>query len=165
MGPKPSRWASDAQALPPSLTPDHQLPQPLRDISADVGVKTSSTPLIAGLAKLFDNDSASEVVLPGAAFTLEWQFARPHRVGLLTLTSGANAAAPSAWQLQASLDGLHWITLQSNTDEPFAWPRQTRAFAVARAGDYRHYRLRFDAARGIASRALAQIELLGDASP
>ncbi len=165
MGPKPSHWASDAQALPPSLTPDHQLPQPLRDITDEVGVKAHSTPLIGELAKLFDNDSATEVMLPGEAITIDWEFARPHRVSLLTLTSAAKAAAPSAWQLQGSVDGLHWITLQSNTDERFAWPRQTRAFALAQPGEYRHYRLRFDAARGIAPRALAQIELLGDASP
>src|SRR6185312_5667973 len=74
MGPTPSRWASDEAALPPSLTP-HGRPQPLRD----PGAATSSTPTIAGLPALFDNDSASEAVLPATSTTIAWHYAAPGR--------------------------------------------------------------------------------------
>lgn len=156
MGPTPSRWASDEAALPPSLTP-HGRPQPLRD----PGAATSSTPTIAGLPALFDNDSASEAVLPATSTTIAWHYAAPRRVALLTLTSAARAAAPSGWQLQASVDGHHWRTLDTRQQQRFAWPRQTRAFAVPAPGEYAHYRLHFDAAPDASPRALAEIELLG----
>lgn len=155
MGPRPSRWASDEAALPPSST-THGRPQPLRDLD---GI-TSSTPAIARLPALFDNDSGSEAVLPAAASTITWHYARPRRVGMLTLTSAAKAGAPSGWQLQASADGKHWSTLDTRRHERFAWPRQTRAFAVPAPGEYAYYRLRFDATD--AARALAEIELLGE---
>ena len=86
---------------------------------------------------------------------------------MLTLTSGASAAAPSDWQLQASSDGQHWHTLDARQHECFAWPHQTRAFAVHAPGHYAYYRLRLDPSAGAAPTALAEIELLGSdaASP
>jgi predicted alpha-1,2-mannosidase len=156
MGPQPSRWASDEAALPPSLTYGG-LPQPLRDPTAATG----STPAIARLSALFDNDSASEAMLPAAASTISWHYAAPRRVAMLTLTSSAMAAAPAGWQLQASADGQHWRTLDTRRRQRFAWPRQTRAFAVQAPGEYAYYRLRLDAAPDASPRALAEIELLG----
>ena len=87
----------------------------------------------------------------------------PRRVSLLTLTSAARAAAPSGWQLQASVDGHHWRTLDTRQQQRFAWPRQTRAFAVQAPGEYAYYRVHFDAAPSASIRALAEIELLGPA--
>ena len=78
---------------------------------------------------------------------------------MLTLTSGASAAAPSDWQLQASSDGQHWRTLDARRHERFAWPRQTRAFAVRAPGNYAYYRLRLEPDG--TKQALAEIELLG----
>jgi len=154
MGPQPSRWASDEAALPPSLTARGR-PQPLHDREA----VTDSAPAIADLPALFDNDSGSEVALPAASTTIGWRYAQSRRVAVLTLTSAAAAGAPSDWQLQASTDGKHWRTLDTRRHERFAWPRQTRAFAVSAPGEYAYYRLRFDAAD--AARGLAEIELLG----
>ncbi len=80
---------------------------------------------------------------------------------MLTLTSAASGVAPSGWQLQASVDGRHWITLDTRARQRFAWAQQTRAFAMAVPGDYAHYRLRFDPASAGEMRSLAEIELLG----
>jgi len=84
---------------------------------------------------------------------------------MLTLTSGATAAAPSGWQLQASTDNKHWRTLDTRQNESFPWPRQTRAFGVRDPGSYAYYRLTFAQAGGGAARALAEIELIGPAPP
>jgi predicted alpha-1,2-mannosidase len=157
MGPRPSRWASDEAALPPSLT-THGRPQPLRDLNGITG----STPDIASLPALFDNDSGSEAVFPAASTTITWHYARPRRVAILTLTSAAAIGAPSDWQLQASTDGEHWSTLDTRRHERFAWPRQTRAFTVPAPGEYAYYRLHFDAATEASPRALGEIELLGE---
>ncbi|MBT2144092.1 MULTISPECIES: GH92 family glycosyl hydrolase [unclassified Rhodanobacter] len=160
MGPRPSRWASGEDALPPSLTAKG-LPQPLHDLVEKRLDRVRSTPVIPGLPLLFDNDSGSEVAWPVATATIDWYLGLPRRVTMLTLTAGSTAAAPSGWQLQGSADGRHWSTLDTRRDERFAWPRQTRAFAVRKPGEYAYYRLQVDAATTNAGRALAEIELLG----
>jgi predicted alpha-1,2-mannosidase len=165
MGPKPSRWASDEAALPTSLT-THGDPQPLRDITDAAQGDTTSAPVIPQLAALFDNDSSTETTLPTSPFIVSWHFSQPRRVDMLTLTSGASAAAPSSWQLQASTDNKHWRTLDTRQKESFAWPRQTRAFGLRTPGSYTYYRLKFaQAVSGGATRALAEIELIGAAPP
>jgi predicted alpha-1,2-mannosidase len=162
MGPTPSRWASDATALPPSLT-THGLPQPLRDIT-DAGQGTlDSEPALAALARLSDNDATTELRLPAGATTLRWHFARPRQVAMLTLTSGANLAAPSDWQLQGSADGARWVTLASQRQTRFRWPLQARAFALRTPATYAYYRLRFPPTAARTARALAEVELLGPA--
>jgi hypothetical protein len=160
MGPRPSRWASGEDALPPSLTAEG-LPQPLHDLVEKRLGRARSIPVIPGLPLLFDNDSGSEVAWPAATATIDWYLGLPRRVTMLTLTAGSTAAAPSGWQLQGSADGQHWSTLDTRRDERFAWPRQTRAFAVREPGEYAYYRLQVDAATTNAGRALAEIELLG----
>ncbi len=160
MGPRPSRWASDEAALPPSLTGEG-LPQPLHDLLEKRLGRARSLPAVAGLPLLFDNDADTEVAWPAATATIDWYFGLPRRVTMLTLTAGSTAAAPSGWQLQGSADGRHWSTLDARHDERFAWPRQTRAFAVREPGAYAYYRLQVDAATTNARRALAEIELLG----
>ncbi|WP_077511818.1 GH92 family glycosyl hydrolase [Rhodanobacter sp. B05] len=160
MGPKPSAWASDEAALPPSLTA-HGNPLPLRDLTDGGHGEVSSSPAIPQLAALSDNDSRTEAALPAAPTTISWHFAQPREVTMLTLTSGASAAAPSDWQLQASSDGKHWQTLDARRHERFAWPQQTRAFAVHAPGKHAYYRLRLDPSAGTVPTALAEIELLG----
>lgn len=129
MGPRPSRWASGEDAAPPSLTAAG-LPQPWRNLLDQRLGRTHAAPATAGLPLLFNHDSGAEVMLPGVATTIDWRFARPLRVSMLTLTAGSTLAAPSGWQLQGSADGQHWSTLDTRRDERFAWPQQTRAFAV-----------------------------------
>ncbi|OOG53290.1 GH92 family glycosyl hydrolase [Rhodanobacter sp. C03] len=160
MGPQPSAWGSDEAAMPPSLTA-HGKPQLLRDLTDGGQGEVSSTPAIPQLAALSDNDSNTEAALPAVPVTISWHFARPREVALLTLTSGASAAAPSDWLLQASSDGQHWHTLDTRQHERFAWRQQTRAFAVRAPGKYTYYRLRLEP--NGTKQALAEIELLGAA--
>ncbi len=160
MGPRPSRWASGDDAAPSSLTAAG-LPQPWRNLLDQRLGRARAVPAIAGLPLLFNHDSGAEVALPAASTTIDWRFARPLRASMLTLTAGSTLAAPSGWQLQGSADGQHWSTLDTRRDERFAWPQQTRAFAVREAGEYAYYRLRLDPAPDGARQALAEIELLG----
>lgn len=162
MGPRPSRWASGEDAAPPSLTAAG-LPQPWRNLLDQRLGRAHAAPAIASLPLLFDHDSATEVMLPDTSTTIDWRFARPLRASMLTLTAGSTLAAPSGWQLQGSADGQHWSTLDTRRDERFAWPQQTRAFAVREAGEYAYYRLRLDPSTDGARQALAEIELLGAA--
>lgn len=157
MGPKPSAWASDAAALPTSQT-ENGKPQPLRDITDHGQGEVESTPRFAQLAALSDNDSRTETVLPAGTTTLQWHFAQPREVSLMTLTSGVDKPAPANWQLDGSDDGRHWHTLDERSHQRFAWPMQTRAFAIHAPARHAYYRLRIDADGP--TRALAEIELL-----
>jgi predicted alpha-1,2-mannosidase len=163
MGPKPSRWASGEDAAPPSLTAAGS-PRPWRNLLDQRLGRARAMPAIAGLPLLFNHDSGAEVALPAASTTIDWRFARPLRASMLTLTAGSTLAAPSAWQLQGSTDGQHWSTLDTRRNERFAWPQQTRAFAVREAGEYAYYRLRLAPAPDGTRQALAEIELLGAAA-
>lgn len=166
MGPKPSRWGSDPDALPTSLTAQGK-PQPWQDLVGAGQGEASSAPALPQLAALFDHDSSTETALPSGACSVTWHFPQPRQVTMLTLTAGASAAAPTDWQLQASNDGQHWQTLDTRHGEHFPWPRQTRAFGVPTPARYAYYRVSFAAASDAAARALAEIALLGpaDASP
>ncbi|GLQ49532.1 GH92 family glycosyl hydrolase [Dyella flava] len=156
MGPKPSTWGSDVQALPASLTVEGK-PSPLRDLVGPGQGQASSDPAMPDVNALFDHTSDTEAQLPAHA-VVSWHFPQPHSIAMYTLTSGARASAPSNWKLEASDDGLHWTTLDTRSDERFAWARQTRVFGIGEPAAHSYYRLSFD---NSGPTALAEIELLG----
>jgi predicted alpha-1,2-mannosidase len=157
MGPKPSRWGSDTQALPPSLTTTGK-PAPLRDLAGPGQGQASSEPVLSDLNALFDHTSETEAALPGGHASMSWHFPAAHVVAMYTLTSGAHAPAPSHWILEGSDDGKHWAVLDTRNDERFAWARQTRVFGIGKPAAHTYYRLSFD---NSGPTALAEIEWLG----
>lgn len=157
MGPKPSTWGSDEQALPPSLTATGK-PEPMHDLVGPGQGEAGSEPAIQNVNALFDRTSDTEAQLPGSAATVSWHFPQPHAVTMYALTSAKQAAAPSKWTLEASDDGQHWTVLDTRQGERFAWALQTRAFAIRQPGTHAYYRIRFD---NQAPKALAEIALLG----
>ncbi|MDQ6647669.1 MAG: GH92 family glycosyl hydrolase, partial [Pseudomonadota bacterium] len=159
MGPKPSSWGASEAALPPSIT-THGQPAPLRDVTDGHAAQMSSSPALASLQALSDNSSDTEWVLPAQTTALNWTFAKPQAVSMLTITSGATKKAPSDWELQGSSDGEHWQSLDQRHAQTFAWARQTRAFGLHHPGSYTHYRLRVVSTPGSAT-SIAEIELLG----
>ncbi|MEV6564376.1 GH92 family glycosyl hydrolase [Streptomyces kronopolitis] len=140
MGPRPSAWGSGPHAAPTSITRDDKVPDPPRDLTGPGG------------GPLYDNTSDTSAGLTGAPVDL----ARPAEVRSYTLTSAQRAAAPSGWTLEGSADGERWTRLDRREGESFTWDRQTRVFALARPGRYRHYRLVPDHGG-----TLAEVELLG----
>lgn len=157
MGPQPSTWGSSEQALPASLTAAGK-PMPLRDLVGPGQGQAGSEPAISDLDALFDHTSDTQAQLPSPHAIVSWHFPQPHAIAMYTLTSGAQAAAPSNWQLEASDDGRHWSVLDARRDEHFPWPRQTRAFGIHQPAPHAYYRLRFDNDKAA---ALAEIGLLG----
>ncbi|WP_336048512.1 GH92 family glycosyl hydrolase [Streptomyces sp. CA2R101] len=139
MGEAPSAWGTAANAAPTSITRDDKVPSPPADRSDPAA------------GPLFDNTSKTSATFSTAPATLT----APARITSYTLTSAERAAAPSGWQLEGSADGRHWQVVDHRAGEHFTWDRQTRVFAVARPGDFRHYRLRTGA-----EATLAEVELL-----
>ncbi|MGC1550279.1 MAG: GH92 family glycosyl hydrolase [Rhodanobacter sp.] len=157
MGPKPSAWGTGEQALPASLTTSGK-PAPLHDLAGPGEGQASSEPAMANVDALFDHTSDTEAALPAGKQMVSWHFPQPRAVAMYTLTSGARAAAPSNWVLEASDDGQHWTLLDTRKGERFPWARQTRAFGIKQASAHTYYRLRFD---DEAPKAVAEIALLG----
>lgn len=157
MGPKPSTWGSDVQALPPSLT-NAGKPAPMRDLVGPGQGEPSSEPSIQNLNALFDHTSDTEAQLPGPHATVSWHFPQSQTVAMYTLTSAAHASAPSTWTLEASDDGQHWTALDKRQGERFPWAKQTRAFDIHQPEAHPYYRLRFDSDT---ETSLAEIALLG----
>ncbi|RVX40981.1 putative alpha-1,2-mannosidase [Nonomuraea polychroma] len=170
MGPKPSRWGTGADAAPPSITQGDEVPAPLGDATGK-GRGTPSASGDAAVAALFDDDSGTEVSVPGSAPWIRYQFTGGQQVSFYTLTSGTRAEAedPKAWVLEGSDDGAQWKVLDERDGETFQWRRQTRPFKIADPGAYAYYRIRVTGNGGAASTSLAEVELLNprraDTSP
>jgi len=155
MGPAPSSWGTRPEDAPPSLTTDGKIPRPLADTTSG-GTATASDGTATG--PLFDNTSATRATFSAANPSVEYHYATgTQRVEFYTVTSGAAAGDPTGWMLSGSNDGTTWTALDERSDPTFRWRQQTRAFRVARPGDYAFYRLQLTAAPGV---SLAEIELL-----
>ncbi|MFL6123018.1 GH92 family glycosyl hydrolase [Actinophytocola sp.] len=160
MGSRPSTWGCNPDALPPSLTPDGEVPIPLRDITNTTGGHGEGSDGM-DVAALFDDTSRTQVTFRTATPWLAYQL--PHSgatVRYYTLTSGSRGDDPRSWTLRGSADGARWTVLDERTGERFRWRRQTRAFRVANPGAYRQYRLDVTESAGGEPVTLAQVELL-----
>jgi hypothetical protein len=159
MGPRPSTWGGNPDALPPSITEDGAVPTTMRDITCAVDGHGEGSDGI-NVAALFDDNSGTEVTfrtatpwlayrLPGAGATVRYY----------TLTSGARGDDPRSWTLRGSDDGAQWTVIDQRAGETFRWRRQTRPFSVANPGTYRRYRLDITEGSG-ETVTLAEVELL-----
>ncbi|MCC8537007.1 GH92 family glycosyl hydrolase [Xanthomonas axonopodis pv. poinsettiicola] len=155
MGPAPSRWGSEPDAAPPSLTPAGQHPAPLRDL---LGANARVTQADGrALAALHDDDAVSaSAVSPATVLTLSGL--DRGEATLYTVTSGNAAIASAAWTLEARTAEGAWRVVDARGEERFQWPLQTRPFRIATPGSYAEYRLRWTAP---ARAQVAEIELLG----
>src|SRR5436190_2534460 len=115
MGPQPSKWATGADAVPPSITGGTQVAQPLRDQTGD-GAATAEA---SDPGALFD-DASNTTASPGA--WVQYRFGSATPVRFYTLTSGTDDGGdPAAWTLKGSNDGSSWTTLDQRRGEAFRW--------------------------------------------
>jgi predicted alpha-1,2-mannosidase len=160
MGPRPSTWGCNPDALPPSLTPDGVTPTTMRDITSTPGGSGEGSDGI-NVAPLFDDTSRTQVTFgtptPWLAYRLPSDGAR---IRYYTLTSGARGDDPRSWTLRGSDDGAQWTVVDERVAESFRWRRQTRAFRVADPGTFRQYRLDITESTAGEPVTLAQVELL-----
>ncbi len=168
MGPAPSGWATGADAAPPSITTDDEIPRPLRDATGN-GSGTATASAGDAPAGLFDDSSGSQVSLGGAQPWIQYHFAGDvkHQARFYTLTSGAGDARadPGSWVVKGSNDGSSWKVLDERSGEVFQWRSQTRPFKLARPGTYSYYRIEITSNGGLAATTLAEVELLTKEKP
>jgi predicted alpha-1,2-mannosidase len=156
LGPRPSRWGSDASDRPVTLTADGQRPSTLVDTLA----AKSATSETAGeaLPALVDDDAMTVAELPGTGgASVRLTPGADARPTYYTLTSGDAPVRAAGWVLEARNGTEPWTELDRRDGESFDWPRQLRPFQIARPGHWREYRLRL---LPNAALALAEIELL-----
>ncbi|MCC4586182.1 GH92 family glycosyl hydrolase [Xanthomonas sp. NCPPB 1067] len=155
MGPAPSRWGSEPDAAPPSLTPAGERPAPLHDL---LGASARVTQADGrALAALHDDDAGSASAVSQAT-ALTFSGLDRGEAMLYTVTNGNAGIASAAWTLEARTAEGTWRVVDARREERFQWPLQTRPFRIATPGSYAEYRLRWTAP---ARAQVAEIELLG----
>ncbi|MFC7880145.1 GH92 family glycosyl hydrolase [Isoptericola sp. NPDC057391] len=160
MGPEPSSWGTGPAAAPPSLTTGDAPPAPLVDVTARGTVVVDDGGAPVDGAALVDDTSATVSTFATRTPVVTWTAddGRPVVVRY-TLTSG-DGAAPAAWRLEGSDDGLAWSVLDERQGETFRWARQTRPFTVAGPTASAALRLVVTGVAGDGPLTLAQLELL-----
>ncbi len=159
MGPAPSEWGTEPDAVPPSVTTGDEVPLPLHDITGSrSGVASWSGGSDPG--PVFDDtghESTFRARTPWIRYSL-----RDSRATVLryTLTSGSRRGDPTDWVLEGSNDAIAWTVLDRRANQEFRWRRQTRAFTVAEPGEYAHYRLRITASTAKRTLTIGGIEFL-----
>lgn len=156
MGPRPSRWGSGPDDVPPSLTAPGKRPAPFIDL---LGTDAHVALADGGEAPALHDDDAGTVVAVSRAPSITLSGLQRGTPMLYTLTSGNAAIGASAWTLEGRKAGGAWKIVDQRSDERFAWPLQTRPFRITAPGAYAEYRLRL---KMPARAELAEIELLGD---
>mgnify|MGYP001398823724 FL=1 len=166
MGPRPSRWGTGKNAVPPSITEGGDIPQPPRDATGE-GRGTATAGGGADAGALFDDTSATRTSFSGEDRWLQYRFdgERKVRVGFYTLTSGEADEAPRGWVVEGSNDGRRWVVLDERRGEEFRWSLQTRPFKLERPGNFRLYRIEFSRDGRSTPVALAEVELLTGGEP
>lgn len=157
MSATPSTWG--AKNLGASL----ETPTPLVDATKP-GYGTTAAADGTPVGALTDDNMRSSVTFPGGAADLTWtSTSGPVAVGSYTLTSLSIANQPVSWTLSGSTDGTTWSTLDTRTDQSFAWGNQTRPFAASATGSFTRYRLQIQSAAG-SPLSLDEIELFATAA-
>ena len=165
MGPEPSDWGTGDDDVPPSITEGDKVPDPLADVTGTSNGRAKGTARtdddVAKAERLFDDTSATSTTFTSSRPTVSYELTgATARATMYTLTSADEKGGdPKAWKLQGSSDGKRWVTLDTRRGQKFAERQQTRAFSVADAGIYRHYRLVVTASQDKAT-SLSELELL-----
>jgi alpha-L-fucosidase 2 len=131
----------------------------------------SSQDSVNGADKAFDRIETTGWISgntnPSAWLQYQYPAAGPWRaVTQYKLVSSTTASAdPRDWQLQGSLNGTTWITLDTRSGETFTARAQARRFLFPNAVPYRFYRLNITATAGGAGSGvqLAEFQLWADA--
>jgi len=110
----------------------------------------------------FDGDNATLWRASTASGSLTYTYATPTRVTQYSVVSSTDSAArdPRDWTLQASNDGITWITLDTQTAQTFATRGETRTYGFVNDNRWLLYRLSVTANNGdTSSLSVAELTL------
>ena len=170
MGSKPNtKWASDSDALPSSLTKEDEEVTVYQDLilknntvaNGDVNStsKVTENTIFAdfsGVNALIDNDSKTEAAFGKTTNTIKYSLAEKREVQLFTISSPTSAKAPEKVIVYGALDGGEWVEIASYDNLKFDWKWYTRPYEIQNKDYYSHYKVVMTGGSG-----LAEIELLG----
>lgn len=106
-----------------------------------------------GSKKLVDGNYNSKFLTNWDVNNLLWfqvRYTEPTLAGAYTFTSGNDASErdPKDWNLQGSMDGEEWTTLDTRTGETFPERFQTKRYEFTSTVPYRYYRVNVTANQG-----------------
>lgn len=168
MGNTPNtNWGSSEESLPTSITKGDELPDPLEDVTIK-GVQEVNDPSndvpsdsvysnVKDIKNLFDNDSNTAVTLNNSSEII-YNFTKPTKVSMLTLTSARSGNAPTSYKLSGSSDGESWSVIDERKDLKFEWQRYTRPFSLSKENSKAFTKYKIEL---IGGDALSEIELMG----
>lgn len=169
MGSTPNTsWGSSEDSLPTSITKGDESPNPLEDVTIKgvQEVKEQSEDVasdsvysnVKDIKNLFDNDSNTSVALNTSSSEIIYNFTKPTKVSMLTLTSAKSGKAPTSYKLSGRSDGEEWSVIDERKDLEFEWQRYTRPFSLSeeKSKAFTQYKIEL-----VGGDALSEIELMG----
>lgn len=166
MGSEPNKkWGTSDEAISSSITQDDENPVPLKDMTIKnvtteegegIQYQESILSTIENTGNLVDN--TSETVAKIDNQKLIYNFNKPQKVEMMTLTSGTNKNRFEKIILKGSNDGEKWKVLREINNASIKWNQYTRPFAIKEElqESFIQYSIEFKGTGEI-----AEIELLG----
>jgi len=116
-----------------------------------------------GGRNLNDGDPATKWLVNTPTSWAQYTLAAPAEVVKYALTSANDAPErnPSDWTLEGSADGTTWTTVDTQSDESFSEPFQTKTYEVADPASFPIYRLQITGHPSGSLTQLAELELAG----
>ncbi len=95
------------------------------------------------VGKAFDDDSATKFLCRRSSTWMQVEFNQPYKVEQYSITSANDAPDrdPKKWNLEASVDGVNWVVLDTKEAQAFDARFQKRYFDVQNTVEYKFYRL------------------------
>jgi len=116
-----------------------------------------------GAAKAFDLNPGSKWLSPAPGW-LRYDFGagKTQTIKRYAITSANDVPErdPKDWQFQGSSNGSTWTTLDTRSDQSFAYRYQTINYTIASPASYRYYRLNVTVNHGDGSTQLSELGLL-----
>lgn len=154
----PTAWGTSEDSRPYSLTPYGEDAGYLTDTTGEAKVSAGG----ADGNSLTDDtsDTCASFGSSNAQITFEYQTGK--RVQIVTLTSAkANTPTIDRYTLEASADGVNFVTLDEREDIEFEWAQYTRPFLIPeeKQGEYIVYRITLESREQ--ELKIAETELIG----
>ncbi|MBR5942284.1 MAG: dockerin type I repeat-containing protein, partial [Clostridia bacterium] len=155
MGNTPSDWGVGSDGA--SITEKREKLNTAEDFSKEA-TKTYSG--ITSGASMFIDSSSTPAGVNGNG-TVDFEFAEPKKVEMITVTSGRTQNISIGIKLYGSATGEEgsYTELINEQNVNYQWTQYVRPFKVAEPAEYKYYRLEFS---GSGSFQIGEVELLGN---
>src|SRR5262245_55765687 len=103
----------------------------------------TDSPASEGVANLMDGKTATKYLTYHSTGWLKWKGTSAWKAISYGLTSANDVPGrdPKSWNLQGSIDGVTWTTLDARSGQTFTSRFQKKSYTIATPGSYVYYKL------------------------